>query len=81
MSNQPGILIPPFTVIGMLGAFGKMKLVSACDLSIPVCEITCGNHDQPSPVSPRPCKKITAFLAVRVAGILTADTVIFNGMR
>lgn len=66
--------MPPLTVIGMVGAFGKTKLISGKDLTMLVCWMTWGNQDQPSPESPSPWINIMADLAVDDAWFLMLVT-------
>jgi len=57
MSNHPGMAIPPFKVIGITGAFGKIHLT----FLISPNEDWLGMSDHPLPVSPKPCKKMIAL--------------------
>ena len=64
MSYHPVILTPPLSVIGMVGAVGKIHFTP----SNGICDATSA---QPCPVSPRPCRKMHAAVALPPSGAST----------
>lgn len=66
MSNHPGMAIPPLSVMGRVGACGRMyRTVGDAEMSGSSSGISVA---QPSPLSPRPCKKTTEAVCASPLG-------------